>query len=576
MRWLDLHLTLRKALGFLVAFLLACGMLLGMLQPLNGWNWKLVDLLLSQQAPTWPEQMVLVDLPWDPDPAKLPETRRRIADTLRLLAGDGSAERRPPRLVVLDLALSTLPIALDQLRQATDHLQGARVRMVIAANTDVFLPSVDYYDSLDQQGSTAIYDAKAAFGHTKIDERDGTFWYRRCILPAQSIQKNAQGRPLWALPVLVQDVLGPNNLGDDCPPNQEQVPFRPGHVNDAQAHTWQVRIDSMSLQAPKGQPAWGFDDKIVVIGNLGRDQVHGRSGPELVAWAIGAQISGPQSNSASFRLLNTRSWALGMAAAFSALCVYLSLQLNYRAAPLRNWPGLACLIGWLLALFALAVVVIFMRLALDVLFFQVGYVLCASGAAAIITRDLLIRSRRNTALYTQVTPPEKAAQGPVHDVFISYSHSPPEDATWVQETLYPALAAAKLDGRSLSVFLDKPSLEVGTHWFIELAEGIEQSRCVVAIYNRDYFHKGFCLFEIEKAMIRFVGVQGQGFALLPFCRDTVVIPVAFNHLQCVQVRDTAQIVQAVLARLQKMAPHPSACEDSYSQETDLKTVMSTY
>lgn len=572
MRWSALHLPVRKALGSLVAFLLACGLLLGMEQLLSGWNWKLVDLLLSSQTQTWPGQMVLLDLPWDPDPAKRPETRRRLADTLRLLAGDGSAERRPPRLVVLDLTFDTAPIALDELRQAADYLQGARVRMVTVANPDAFRPGLDFFNSLDQLGSTVIYDGNAAFGHTMIDGREGTFWYRRCILPAQLTQKNAQGqnepgKPLWALPVLVHDIQGLDSLGDDCP--SDQVPFRPGDTKDAHAHTWRVRVDSMTLQAPKGQPLWGFDDKIVVIGNLELDQVHGRSGPELVAWAIGAQISGSQTSPTSLRLLNTNSWAFGMAAAFSALCAYLSLQLNHRATALRYWPGLACLTGWLLALFALAVVVVFMWKALEVVFFQVGYVLCATGAAALITRDLLIRDRRNIALYTQVTPPEKAVQGPEHDVFISYSHSPREDATWVQETLYPALAGAQLNGRKLSVFLDKPSLVVGTHWFMELAEGIEQSRCVVAIYNHDYFHKGFCLFEIEKAMIRFVGAQGQGFALLPFCRDTVVIPFAFNHLQCVQVKDTDQIVRAVLARLQEMAPQSSACRERDSQETEV-------
>ena len=126
--------------------------------------------------------------------------------------------------------------------------------------------------------------------------------------------------------------------------------------------------------------------------------------------------------------------------------------------------------------------------------------------------------------------------------------------TWVDREIVAPLEAAELDGRRLRVFIDRQSLRVGTWWYFDLAEKIESSHCMVAVYSSDYFRKNFCTFELGKAVVRDIAARGRGFAILPVMRGSVQVPPAFSHLQFMAAGSPEVLVREVLDKLRSIRP----------------------
>jgi len=188
-------------------------------------------------------------------------------------------------------------------------------------------------------------------------------------------------------------------------------------------------------------------------------------------------------------------------------------------------------------------------------YYQVSYVLIGIIMTTGLARNFTLSEIRDRALYTKISNSEPDAP-PKWDVFISYSHSPHENIDRVRRDLVEPLRRMSTPDGALKVFFDESSIRVGNSWYMDLAEGIELSRCFVALYSSDYFRKSFCQFELRKAVVRDIVAQGRGFRVLPFKLDANADPLPeFSHLQYRVPANPAEMLQAVQAALAEQGIH---------------------
>ena len=134
-----------------------------------------------------------------------------------------------------------------------------------------------------------------------------------------------------------------------------------------------------------------------------------------------------------------------------------------------------------------------------------------------------------------------------YDVFISYSRTP-ENALWVTQNVYQPLHNFRgLDGRPLRVFFDTENIKTGASWYATLVEAINNSRYFIAIYSGDYFDKGFCRFEMERAAIKRVH---QSDFIIPILREPVTVPSEYDHIQFDDARTNPDFMATILAQVQ--------------------------
>jgi TIR domain len=124
-----------------------------------------------------------------------------------------------------------------------------------------------------------------------------------------------------------------------------------------------------------------------------------------------------------------------------------------------------------------------------------------------------------------------------YDVFVSYSHDP-DNVAWVNEHVYqPLMALRKTDGQALRVFMDKSELTVGMLWFRKLAHSIQETAVFLPIYSRDYFQRGYCLWESEVAQRKLIKLlkpnetTAPDFAIFPLQKDGAQVPPPYDGLQ---------------------------------------------
>lgn len=529
-----------------VLLMLLCAWLLG---PLKSVDWWLVDRLDTRAKP-WPAGVEIVDLGWDMDPAGLEAFRRKLAAALLALA----ALPEPPRVVVVDVALSTLPLALSELNQAVEALKKRHVLIVATADLDAFVPGLDFDAGLARQGGgPEIYAGRALFGHTYLEFNGNSHWYRPCL----AVPTLAEGDCLKAVPYVIgAKMLAPDEAVQSLPPSTRPVLFQPGPPGQLDRHSWRL-ADGQVLQSVQGDRGLGaLAHAVVILGNPVMDLVNGRSGPELLAWAIGVNTSTSPPEAPRLVVLTELHWTLGFTLAFSLLALAVfALAQRVLTHPERHLVALA--VGS--AVFSLAALtgwVAMLRLGMAVVYPQISYVALAIVLTTGLAWRVLRAELREKAMYTSVAGPARAGEKN-WDVFISYSHTPAENMDWVERELYAPLKRAVRGEAPLEVFFDKRSIGFGTAWYFELAEAIERSQCVVAVYSSDYFSKNFCTFELGKAVVREIATRGkrETFFILPVMRGQVSVPPAFSHLQFNVTNEPAALVAEVLRRLGASPPH---------------------
>jgi hypothetical protein len=323
------------------------------------------------------------------------------------------------------------------------------------------------------------------------------------------------------------------------------VLFQPGHAELREAHRWQLQGEVLQARLPNTRATPALAHAVVIIGNVDHDVINGRSGPEVMAWAIASQIAASPSDAPRLLALTDPGWAVAFALLFSALALALFLLLARALQPLYQWLIAVTLGSAILTLGLFAGFVLGLRYLLFALLPQVSYVVVAVLITVGLCWHAARAALRERALTTDVSDPADSVE-PSWEVFISYSHSPFENLEWVERELFQPLAQALGEER---VFFDRRSIRIGTAWYFELARAIECIRCVVAVYSSDYFRKNFCTFELGKAVVRDIALRGKDFCVLPLMRGQVPVPPAFSHLQFVGATTSQEMVAMVLDRL---------------------------
>lgn len=507
--------------GYLALWLLAMVAAVLVHDPFKRLDWWVLSRL-DATGPAWPARLAVVDLDWNHDPAGLEAFRTQMTQALETLA----AMDPPPAVVVVDVGVSTVPIALDRLRAALQALIARHVEVVQVVSLDAFQPGLDYGDALAYQGRVGVFPADTSFGHARFDYSGrGSAWYRPC----ETVLARAHGGGPPCVPAVPAVVAHRVDEGAALPDDAwaRPVVILPPAAARAEAWVWRW-TPGRGLVAPPGRPLTAtLGGRIVVLGDVDADVVDRWPGPVLLASAIGAAIATPATRGAL--LLDDGAWALGTAAVAS-LATLTVFALLRRADRRARHLGAAAIVAALVAALLLAGAVLLAREA-GVLAYQVSFAAIGIAVSAAMAWSVASKALRQRALFTSVVADSTAAPT-CWDVFVSYSHTPAANVRRVKHELVEPLRRLSTHDGPLRVFFDESAIRIGTSWYVELAEGIERSRCFVAVYGGDYFNKNFCRFELRKAVVRDIGAQGKGFRVLPFCLERKSeLPPEFAHLQ---------------------------------------------
>jgi hypothetical protein len=538
---------------YALVFVLLLGLTTTVENSFERFDWKVFGWLNTQQT-AWPDEFHLVDVSWDRNPATTESFRRDLARTLRALAELPT----PPQLVVLDVSISSLPLALDELGMALDALKARNTRVLAAVAVLDDMTAEPTADYLNRHAREQVYDRlpDLGYGHTEFHTTGGVVWYLPCL--ALSAPDTAVAdRCVPALAVKAAELVKRRDA--DRSPTQPPIVVPLGDPPPA-TRRWTLDAASARLvgtaqgERVHADAGAALAHGVVIVGNLQHDRIGllgGRPGTELVGWMLADQLSPPRT-ATRLQLLTERGWLVGFTAAFSLLGV-LGFSTLRRRVPVLRLNLVACwLLSLALVLALLAVVVVGLRVALAAVYPQVSFAALASVFAVSLTAHRSRMKLRARAMQEDVSAGAAGGTQEVYDVFISYSRTPRENAAWVAENLFGPLSRAQIDGRPLRIFFDQTSIRVGTAWYFKLAEAIQASRCFVAVYSDEYFQKDFCKFEMGKAAVRLI--KDRQFAVVPIVRGEPRIPPAFDHIQALPAGEPAQMVAQIIAALPPPPP----------------------
>lgn len=286
----------------------------------------------------------------------------------------------------------------------------------------------------------------------------------------------------------------------------------------------------------------------IVVGSLQYDkQPWGLSGPETLAFALNDLIS-PPNTAPRLPMANPGVLAgLAIAASLLSWAVFLGLFRLLRTPPSRMWllAMASFSVGCLLVVAAYGLV-----WAAGMIYAQITAVLSSVALGTAIGRlhvravldDLLVPTSAGTATLQSH-----------YDVFISYSHDP-ENMEWVQEHVYqPLLSLRGRNGEPLRIFIDKTEIEAGMLRFRKLAQSIQESTIFLAVYSRDYFQRGYCVWEREVALRKQIKLKSasnmadvSSFTVLPIRRHNTAPPPPYDDVQ--HTEDPEALIKSIAAR----------------------------
>jgi len=491
-------------------------------------DWKLFSTLHQSTAPQWSEELAIIDVPYlnDRGQFSLVDFRSRIGALMSHLA-DGAQGR--PQAVLLDIAFGREVEGIEHVTSGLEKLAKAGVKRYAAIDLSAKRPFAGTVDSLS--APLRYVDGVA---HTQFQQRSGVLVY------ASELHRT-DGTVISAMPIRVaKDLFGRPEAA-----TEETITVRIGPKDAHLLHTlkWQRRADKQQRLSPlvESVPA-SIDKHLVIVGSLDEDsnRFAGRSGPELLAWALLARMArtdaavGPR--------------PLDSPVLFAGLLIVLPAGSVFAFRVLRSWLGgqrrrtwsaaaaillgLCCLVILVAALFALG------RLYTQVTLVFIGIVVSVALAGfSVFHRELLASLEADLES-------GKLQTAETYDVFISYSREA-SNAKWVEEHVYkPLLAARRADGTPLNIFFDTRNIRVGDFWYRRLALAVAASRYFVPVYSDDYFDKAFCVHELTLALAR--SAQKAQF-ILPLLRTAKPIPPGYDHIQHIDVATQPQFIEEVVA-----------------------------
>jgi hypothetical protein len=123
-----------------------------------------------------------------------------------------------------------------------------------------------------------------------------------------------------------------------------------------------------------------------------------------------------------------------------------------------------------------------------------------------------------------VQPPQAPAVAgdAQYDVFLSYAHEDMDIANYVVDNL-------QKHSHQTKIFHDKFSLREGSTWLMQIADALDSSRRVVALYSPSYWTSKNCQMEFLAAFTR-QNDTGENI-LFPIYLSQAKIPYMFRSLQ---------------------------------------------
>ncbi|MGE0797957.1 MAG: toll/interleukin-1 receptor domain-containing protein [Lautropia sp.] len=467
--------------------------------------------------------------------------RLRVGEVLRILA----AGARVPQVVVLDIWFAAGSSGAEAVVDGIAALQARGVRVVGAVNL-IERHGRRSRDPLSYHDARIYRHGLDAFGHAELRYRYGVLSYEREV-PIRAGDLVTESLP--ALPLVA--VMDPARV--PSLPDALVVPIGDDRVFDGRLT--RIEISGQPLGAAERQrlAAAGAATQ-VIVGSLAADSdnVLGRPGPLLMAWAMSDLLAG---RSSEHRTPLNRPEVAALLALAAALCAGLAAigafqALRARVAPPRWYRlALACLLlgaGAGLALLLTAQAIALSSAKVLPVAWPAACALLAALIATLANRRWIDDAR--VRLQQQRSDGERAIQ---HDVFVSYAHDPAENREWVRDRIVRPLGRLTgPDGRRLRIFFDEQSIDVGRAWKREIELALLGSRCVVPVYSDRYFDRPYCREEIELAdQLR---IEGR-LELIPVARVTDGIPE--RYLRKVQYLDASggrDVTEPLLARVRQV------------------------
>ena len=114
------------------------------------------------------------------------------------------------------------------------------------------------------------------------------------------------------------------------------------------------------------------------------------------------------------------------------------------------------------------------------------------------------------------------------DLFLSYCHEDSQAAKRILDSIQAMRPATR-------IFYDRTSLRTGSSWLMQIAESLDTSRRVVALYTPNYWKSNYCKDEFTAAITR-QNDTGERILFPVYFRNTHV-PYLFQNLQFLDCRE---------------------------------------
>jgi hypothetical protein len=412
-----------------LAYLLVYVLILCAVFFVPGWrslDWKLFSTLHQSTAPQWSDELAIIDVPYVNDRGQfsLVDFRTRIGALMNHLA-DGAEGR--PQAVLLDIAFGREVEGIEHLTTGLQKLGKAGVKRYAAIDLFAKRPSAGTDDSL----STPLRYVDGA-AHTQFQQRSGVLVYTSEV-------HRTDGTLVSAMPVRVaKDLFGRPEAAIG-----ETITVRIGPKDAQRLHTlkWQRQADGRQRLSPLAEnvPA-SIDKRVVIVGSLDEDsnRFAGRSGPELLAWALLARIARTDA-AVGPRPLDSPLLFAGLLIVLPAGSVFAFRAVRSRLGGQRGRTWWSAAVAILLGLGCLVILVAAL-FAVDRLYTQVALVFIAIVVAVALAGFSAFHRELLASLEADLES-GKLQTAESYDVFISYSRET-SNAKWVEEHVYKPLLAA--------------------------------------------------------------------------------------------------------------------------------------
>ena len=487
-------------------------------------DWALYEATSTRQAPPWPDDLVLIDVPHDADVAVF---RSRLAQLAALLAAQPLAA---PRAVVFDVQFTASLEGLAELMQALRTLQAAGTK-VYAAVDPRHPASAEPWPGYMAEHARPLYEGLLdGQGHTLFDQHGGVVKYDPRLALGDGVTLNS-----LVINVAEAHFARPRNAPD------EALLLHLGPPERMRAHAWRFEQGRLHSLAEGG--AADFRQRIVIVGSLRDDLIPGTlaSGPEHLAWALAARVA--TADVAEARLLANLPLLVGVTLVLAGMATAMAWWVYGRAARSPRRIVWMCAAALALPLLVLVIGVASLRAA-GLVLAQTSLPALGVGVAVLLCALFTRRYRLWAA--THAAPP---AGVPAYDVFVSYSRSDAKHVQWVREQVVaPLREMTHPEGRKLRVFFDTHDIKVGDDWFDRLINAVGASRCFLPVYSADYHRKRFCGYELTAAVRRHI--QGT-MEIVPVRCGESQVPKSVDGVQFVRAEDPDFLAQ-VEAKLDKV------------------------